>query len=221
MTGMKSNDLGVIVSTEAMDAAALVGFCGQLEQMGYESLWLPELFGREPVGCAGFLLGQTKTLRIATGIANIYVRDAHAMAQTRQTLAELSGGRFILGLGVSNVGLNATRGHDWQLPVPKMRAYLDSMEAAQIDSPTPKLAAPLYIAAHGPKLQALGASRTDGIITYLMPLAEVRRRQNRFDEAANHARRAITILEASTAETWEADSERLLGLLDADGTRKA
>jgi probable F420-dependent oxidoreductase len=91
------------------------------------------------------------------------------MAQTRQTLAELSEGRFILGLGVSNVGLNTTRGHDWQMPLAKMRTYLDAMDAATVDSPAPAQPAPVYIAAHGPRLQALGAERTDGIITYLMP----------------------------------------------------
>jgi len=162
-------DVGVIVSTESMQTQTLTDFARLLEAHGYESLWLPELFGREPIATAGYLLGRTNQLQIATGIANIYVRDAHAMAQTRQTLAELSGGRFILGLGVSNVGLNTTRGHDWQMPLPKMRAYLDAMEAAAIDSPRPEKPAPLYIAAHGPRLQALGAERTDGIITYLMP----------------------------------------------------
>jgi probable F420-dependent oxidoreductase len=162
-------DLGVIVSTESMQAQALTDFVKRLEAQGYESLWLPELFGREPVATAGYLLGQTERLCVATGIANVYVRDAHAMAQTRQTLAELSRGRFILGLGVSNVGLNTTRGHDWQMPLPKMRDYLDAMDAATIEGPEPAQPAPLYIAAHGPKLQALGAERTDGIITYLMP----------------------------------------------------
>ena len=161
--------IGVIIATEAMPRAALSECVSRLELQGYESLWLPELFGRELVATAGFLLAQTERLRIATGIANIYVRDAHSMAQTRRTLAELSGGRFILGLGVSNPGLNATRGHEWQQPLPKMRGYLDAMAAAEIDSPAPAQPAPLYIAAHGPKLQKLGADRADGVITYLMP----------------------------------------------------
>lgn len=161
--------IGVIIATEAMPAQVLSRFVRGLEQQGYESLWLPELFGREPAATAGFLLAQTEQLRVATGIANIYARDAHTMAQTRQTLAELSDGRFILGLGVSNPGLNATRGHEWEQPLPRMRRYLDAMDAATIDSPAPAQAAPLYIAAHGPKLQTLGAERTDGIITYLMP----------------------------------------------------
>ena len=162
-------DLGVIVQTEMMRADALVEFVRRLESQGYESLWLPELFGREPIATAAYLLGRSEQLRLASGIANVYVRDAHAMAQTRQTLAELSGGRFVLGLGVSNVGLNAARGHQWRMPLPKMRDYLNAMEAAAVESPPPAKAAPLYIAAHGPKLQTLGARRTDGIITYLMP----------------------------------------------------
>lgn len=164
-----SNNLGVLVSTEAMDAAALTAFARRLERLGYESLWLPELFGREPIATAGYLLGQTSTLKIATGIANIYARDAYAMAEARQTLAELSSGRFILGLGVSNAGLNGTRGHAWQMPLPKMRRYLEAMAATAISSLEPEQRAPLYIAAHGPKLQTLGAAETDGIITYLMP----------------------------------------------------
>ena len=162
-------DFGVIIQTEMMQADALVAFVHRLESHGYESLWLPELFGREPIATAGYLLGRSERLRVATGIANVYVRDAHAMAQTRRTLAELSSGRFVLGLGVSNVGLNTTRGHQWQMPLPKMREYLDAMEAAAIQSPSPAKPAPLHIAAHGPKLQTLGAQRTDGIITYLMP----------------------------------------------------
>ncbi len=163
-----SGEIGVIVATESRDAGALCAFAAQLESLGYESLWLPELFGREPVATAGYLLGRTGRLKLATGIANVYVRDAHAMAQTRRTLAELSGGRFLLGLGVSNSGLNATRGHDWEMPLPKMRGYLDALAAAAIDGPEPATPAPLYVAAHGPRLQALGAERADGILTYLM-----------------------------------------------------
>ena len=117
MTG----NLGVIATTEAMGSAALTNYSIKLEELGYESLWLPELFGREPVATAAYLLGQTTQLKVATGIVNVYVRDACAMAQTRQTLAELSAGRFILGLGVSNPGLNETRGHVWQMPLPKSK----------------------------------------------------------------------------------------------------
>lgn len=162
-------ELGVILMTEQFRSAELVDVVNHLESQRYTSVWLPELFGREPIATAGYLLGRTSNIAIATGIANVYVRDAHATAQARHTLAELSDGRFMLGLGVSNVGLNKVRGHDWQQPLGKMRTYLDAMASVKVDAPAPSGPAPLYIAAHGPQLQKLGAERTDGIITYLMP----------------------------------------------------
>ena len=175
---------GIIIGTEPFKSASLQAFALEVESMGYDSLWLPELFGREPVATAAYLLARTNTLKLATGIANVYVRDAHCIAQTRQTLAELSDGRFILGLGVSNVGLNNARGHQWQAPLPKMTAYLDAIAAAEVQSPTPATPGPLYIAAHGPGLQALGASRTDGVITYLMPPQHTRESRARTGPSA-------------------------------------
>jgi probable F420-dependent oxidoreductase len=159
-----------IITTELdnLSGADAVGFVQHIEALGYDSLWVPELFGREPMATAGYLLAKTDRIKIASGIANIYVRDAHSMVQSRHTLAELSEGRFILGLGVSNVGLNQARGHTWQPPVAKMAGYLDAMAAVEVGSVAPKSMGPLYMAAHGPKMQALGASRTDGVLTYLM-----------------------------------------------------
>ena len=70
-----------------------------------------------------------ETLIIASGIANIYARDATAAKQGQHTLATLSGGRFLLGLGVSHVPLvEDTRGHHYRQPVETMRAYLDAMD---------------------------------------------------------------------------------------------
>jgi probable F420-dependent oxidoreductase len=178
------NELGILLATESFESGPLVEFASVIEALGFESLWLPELFGREPASTAGFLLARTSRLKVATGIANVYVRDAHCMAQTRRTLAELSGGRFMLGIGVSNVGLNTARGHHWQPPVAKLRGYLDTMAAAELQSPAPVAPAPLYLAAHGPRLQALGAERAQGILTYLMPPEHTRESRRRIGDAA-------------------------------------
>jgi len=170
---------GILVATEPFDRDALVELIGAIDARGYDSCWLPELFGREPIATAGYLLGCTERIAIATGIANVYVRDAVAMAQARRSLAELSGGRFIVGLGVSNAALNAARGHRWEAPHAKLSAYLDAMDAARIDSPAPVSTAPLFIAAHGPQLQKLAGRRGDGAITYLMPPAHARASRER------------------------------------------
>ena len=139
------NRRGVLVSTEQFNPAALVEFAKALDARGYDSLWLPELFGREPIALAGYLLGKTDRIAIATGIANVYVRDAHAMAQARHTLAELSGGRFMLGLGVSNAGLNTSRGHTWRPPLEKMTAFLDALDKVEVAAPAAPHVAPLTL----------------------------------------------------------------------------
>ena len=69
---------GVLFNTDRLSAQELCEYAASLEELGIESLWLPELFTRDPFATAGFLLSQTKTLKIGTGIANIYVRDATA-----------------------------------------------------------------------------------------------------------------------------------------------
>ena len=83
-------------TTMAQEAAA------ELESLGYGALWIPEAVGRDPMVSAANLLAATKTLRIATGIANIYARDPMTMAAGQKTLAEAYPGRFLLGIGVSH-----------------------------------------------------------------------------------------------------------------------
>jgi probable F420-dependent oxidoreductase len=162
---------GVVFFTDGLDALELEGFAQRLEALGYDSLWIPELFGREPFSTASFVLARTERLRVATGIANVYARDAITAAQSRQTLAELSGGRFALGLGVSHPPMAEAHGQEWIPPVRKMRAYLEMLERTTVRSPAAAKPAPIWIAAHGPGLLRLAAERTDGANTYLMPPA--------------------------------------------------
>ncbi len=170
---------GILAMLDRFPGATVTRTLREFEALGYDSFWLPELFGREPIATASYLLAQTEKLVIASGIANIYVRDPHAMAQAAQTLAEFSGGRFLLGLGVSNVGLNTARGHRWLPPLDKMTAYLDALDQIEVQSAAPAAPAPRILAAHGPQLQALGAARCDGIVTYLMTPEHTRRSRAR------------------------------------------
>jgi len=160
---------GVTYAADAMSPDELITFALRLEELGYEELWLPDLLGRELFGLAGFVLAKTTRLRVATGIANVYGRDAMSMAQGARTLAELYDGRFVLGLGVSHPLVAKMRGHQWLPPVVKLRTYLQEIAGSSIRSPEPGRAAPIYIAAHGPGLLRLAATSADGANTYLMP----------------------------------------------------
>jgi probable F420-dependent oxidoreductase len=138
----------------------------ELEELGWGSLWSWEVFGREALTNAGLLLCATQRLVIGTGIANIWARDPVAMVAAQRTLAEAYPGRFVLGIGVSHAPIVDARGHRYQQPLQRMRAYLDAMDAAPWQGP-PLQEEPLRVlAALGPRMLELAAERSAGALTY-------------------------------------------------------
>jgi probable F420-dependent oxidoreductase len=158
---------GVFWFTDALTAPQLVELAQRTEQLGYAALWYPEVLSYESFGLGGFLLAHTNKLIIASGIANIYARDATATKQGQHTLAKLYDRRFLLGLGVSHVPLvEDARGHRYRQPVATMRAYLDTMEKAAGIAPSLDEPPPTVLAALGPQMTALAGQRTAGAFPY-------------------------------------------------------
>ena len=93
---------GVWYFTDGMAAGEAADFAGTVESLGYSTLWLPDTVGRDPFAHIAWLGSQTTTLNFATGIANIFHRHPGPMKQVANTLGEQTGGRFMLGLGVSH-----------------------------------------------------------------------------------------------------------------------
>src|ERR1700733_6221112 len=119
---MKLGKLGVWAAMDTMTAADGAAFAKRVEGWGYSALWLPEAVGRNVLVHSSWLLANTKSLIVATGIANIYARDPMAMAAAQMALAEQSGGRFLLGIGVSHAPLvEGVRGQVFENPVTKLR----------------------------------------------------------------------------------------------------
>jgi probable F420-dependent oxidoreductase len=162
--------VGIWTTThEALRPAALGELTGQLESDGFSALWVPEAYGREAISGAQLLLERSAQLVVATGIASIYARDAMAAASASRTLADASGGRFVLGLGVSHRPLvERARGGKYDPPMGAMSTYLDSFGAAPVLSAEHETVVPVVLAALGPKMLRLAASRTDGAHSYLV-----------------------------------------------------
>jgi len=158
------------VWTGALDAhptAVAQDAARRLEALGYPTLWIPEAVGRDPFVASANLLAATSTLKLATGIANIYARDPMTMAACRSTLAEAYPGRFVLGLGVSHRHLvTGVRKHDYSKPLSYMRTYLEGMDQALFMAHKPTEEAPTVLAALGPKMLELSATRTAGAHPY-------------------------------------------------------
>jgi probable F420-dependent oxidoreductase len=144
-------------------------FARRIEDLGFSSYWYPESFGREAFTSGSLLLGGTSSLIVATGIASIYARDANATAAAAKTLSALSSDRFILGLGVSHrPAVEAMRGHTYAAPVSTMDAYLDQMQAALNLSKESSTPLRTVLAALGPKMLNLAATKTNGALPYLV-----------------------------------------------------
>ncbi|MFP6680838.1 MAG: LLM class flavin-dependent oxidoreductase [Gammaproteobacteria bacterium] len=166
--------LSLLQWTEGTRGADLVDAVRRFESLGFHELWLPEIFGREPLSTAGYLLAKTDHVRISSGILNVFAHDADSAAQAANGLAELSGGRFTLGLGVSHPVLVEPRGHTWEMPGPKMRTYLDRLSVAPIESPLAEKPAPVIVAGHGPVLMRIAAEKADGLFVFLQTIETVK-----------------------------------------------
>jgi probable F420-dependent oxidoreductase len=159
--GIWYGGIDALPTPEAQRAAQLV------EELGFGALWVAEAVGRDPFVSSAVLLGATSTLKLATGIANIYARDPMTMAAGQKTLAEAFPGRFLLGLGVSHGHLVAgIRKHDYSKPYSYMAEYLDKMDKALFMARGPEADPGRILAALGPKMLELSATRANGSHPY-------------------------------------------------------
>ncbi|MEU1275481.1 LLM class F420-dependent oxidoreductase [Streptomyces sp. NPDC005799] len=175
------NDLGVDSGralgrvglwSQALDrlpASAALDVVQELEELGYPALWISEGLRREVFVNASILLGATSRMVVATGIANIWARDAPAMVAGQLTLAEAFDGRFLLGMGVSQPAIvEGMRGHVYSSPLKRMASYLDAMDEVQYQSPAPAHTPPRILAAVGPKMLELAGRRSAGAHPYFV-----------------------------------------------------
>lgn len=160
---MNLGRLGVWYPTDRLDGAGLTALLRLVEESGYGTLWYPESRLYESLSLAGYLLGQTRTLRIGSSIANIYARDAYTARRGMLTLNQLHGGRFVLGLGVSHApSVEGVRGHVYEKPIPAMRRYLDGIQKGEAGSED----WPILVAALGPLMLKLSATHARGAVPY-------------------------------------------------------
>ena len=166
---MQLSKLGVWYSLDRLPAPAAAETAKRIESMGYSALWIPESVGRNPLVHASWLLANTTHLNIATGIANIYHREPGVTLAGQKTLAEQSGDRFLLGLGVSHKPLvEGVRGLKYGPPAPTMRTYLEKMAVAPYTGAGKEIKPKTVIAALGPQMLNLARTHCDGAHPYFI-----------------------------------------------------
>lgn len=159
--------LGVWHFTDRMPIAEADEFAARLEELGFSTLWLPDTLGRDPFAHIAHLARSATRLVFATGIASIWNRHPGAMAQAANTLVEQTGGRFVLGLGVSHEPMVSGLRHlDYRRPLTRMREYLTAMDSGLYTAVLPPDPAPRLLAALGPRMLELARDAASGAHPY-------------------------------------------------------
>ena len=170
----------------------LVALAEEAERLGFDSAWAAEAWGTDAVTLLAWTGARTSRIRLGSSVLQIAARTPAATAMTAATLDLLSGGRLVLGLGVSGPQVvEGWHGQPWAEPLPRVREYVeivrvalrrealehrgrhyrlpyDGPGATGLGRPLRLLARPLraevpiYLAALGPRSVALAAEIADG-----------------------------------------------------------
>ena len=106
----------------------MVRLARRAEEAGYESVWMAETrMTRDGFVPLAAMAMATETIKLGTGIVNVYTRGAAVMALSFATLAELAPGRTIVGLGAGSPMVLAPQGFAWKRPLGRLREYVDVM----------------------------------------------------------------------------------------------
>src|SRR3984957_5526966 len=128
-----------------------------LESLGYETVWQG---GSPPADLAhvSAILDATSTLKVATGIVNVWTADAAEIARSYHRIEAAHPGRFLLGVGVGHPEATAT----YHSPYQTLVDYLDVLDADGV--PVERR----ILAALGPRVLGLAGTRTAGAHPYLV-----------------------------------------------------
>ncbi|MEQ9640346.1 MAG: LLM class F420-dependent oxidoreductase [Alphaproteobacteria bacterium] len=117
--------LGVILGTGGAQYSIDMAFIKEAESLGYDSVWTSEAWGSDAISPAAWILGQTTKIKVGTGIIQMSARTPSCAAMTAMTLQQLSGNRFILGIGPSGPQvIEGWHGMPYGKPLTRTREYI-------------------------------------------------------------------------------------------------
>ncbi|MCR9186589.1 MAG: LLM class F420-dependent oxidoreductase [Halieaceae bacterium] len=120
--------LGILLGYSGKQINIPIDLIRQAESMGYDSVWTAEAYGNDAVTAAAWVLAQTDKIRVGTAIMQMPARTPAMCAMTAMSLDQLSGGRFIVGLGASGPQVvEGWHGVPYGKPVTRTREYIQIM----------------------------------------------------------------------------------------------
>ena len=172
---------------EASSGKDAVEFAVEAERLGLDVCWVAEAWGADAPSPLGYLAARTERMLLGSGVIQIGTRSPVTIAQTAMTLAHLSGGRFLLGLGVSGPQvMEGLHGVPFGHPLGRMRETVEIVRRVftgekvtyagrhyELPLPgvkgskpmrvsLPPVSVPVYLATLSPKMLALTGEIADG-----------------------------------------------------------
>ena len=161
------------------------------EELGYDGLWLGELWGESAVVRLADIAARTDEVALGTAIVNVFSRTPAVLAMTAATLGRISDGRFRLGVGTSTQkAVEDLHGAEWDDPNPVRRAH-ETIELTKAflgdegrvdyegevfdvqDFPSLDADVPVYHAALGEANRRVVARLCDGWIPHNVPFPDL------------------------------------------------
>jgi F420-dependent oxidoreductase-like protein len=162
----------------------LIARCKDLEARGFDSVWMANIFGLDAIGSLGIVGRETERIELGTAVVPSYPRHPVAMAQQALTTQAASGGRFVLGIGLSHqIVIESMLGLSYAKPARHMREYLSVLvpllqkenvafqgdeyqvsAALDVSDASP---VPVMIAALGDHMLRIAGSSTAGTILWM------------------------------------------------------
>ena len=121
--------LGIIAGYSGRKLNIPMDSIHQAEALGYDSIWTSEAYGSDAITPAAWILAQTNKIKVGTAIMQMPARTPTMAAMTAMTLAQLSEGRFIVGLGASGPQVvEGWHGERYGRPVTRLKEYTQVMK---------------------------------------------------------------------------------------------
>lgn len=186
------------------------------EEGGFEGIFSPEVPPFNAISNAQVFAETTSKINVGTWIANIYLRLPVTAAASSLTIQEITGGRMILGLGVSHKPVNQRFGIEMGDPIEKMREYVKEVRSIA-DGSSDKIsikrelpAFPLHIAGLTKKAAELAGEVADGLMPYMCPPKYLKTLKNQVSAGAQRSgRKPSDITITNGVPSFISDDEEL------------
>ena len=117
--------LGITLGYSGGDMAEKVALVREAEALGFEMCWTSEAWGTDAITSAAWMLANTERMRVGTAIMQMHARTPAMAAMTAMTLQDMSGGRFVLGIGPSGPQvIEGWHGVPYGKPLARTREYI-------------------------------------------------------------------------------------------------